>query len=79
MKRAFKDLKVLPVKELVFYGIDSEHNLGQGGVHLPPVEFHEKLQDTNSVVIDVRNAYEYDIGRFDGQVCFRIQYVVFFV
>ena len=29
--RAFKDLKVLPVKELVFYGIENEHTLGEGG------------------------------------------------
>jgi predicted sulfurtransferase len=31
--RAFKDLKVLPVKELVYYGIDAEADLGPGGTH----------------------------------------------
>ena len=67
--RAFKDLKVLPVKELVYYGIDNEHTLGLGGKHLHPVDFHTKLQQRkdSTVVIDVRNGYEYDIGRFDGQ------------
>lgn len=29
--RAFKDLKVLPVKELVFYGINAEEELAPGG------------------------------------------------
>ncbi len=29
--RAFKDMKVLPVKELVFYGIDATLDLGPGG------------------------------------------------
>ena len=67
--RAFKDLKVLPVKELVYYGIDNEHTLGIGGKHLHPFAFHEKLQQgkDDTVVIDVRNGYEYDIGRFGGQ------------
>jgi predicted sulfurtransferase len=31
LDRAFKDMKVLPVKELVFYGIDSTRDLGEGG------------------------------------------------
>ncbi len=67
--RAFKDLKVLPVKELVFYGIENEHTLGEGGVHLAPEEYHQKLSENkdDTVVIDVRNGYEYDIGRFAGQ------------
>jgi predicted sulfurtransferase len=67
--RAFKDLKVLPVKELVFYGIDNQHTLGMGGTHLEPKEYHQKLSEAgeDTVVIDVRNGYEYDIGRFEGQ------------
>ena len=31
--RAFKDMKVLPVKELVFYGISAEEVLPTGGEH----------------------------------------------
>lgn len=37
------------------------------GVHLDPREYHEKLAEPNTVVIDVRNAYESDIGRFGAQ------------
>lgn len=65
--RAFKDLKVLPVKELVFYGMDNQHTLGKGGTHLDPRDYHKKLGEESTVVIDVRNSYEYDIGRFEGQ------------
>ena len=67
--RHFKDLIVLPCNELVFYGV-GEHDapLDQGGVHLEPKDFHNKLKDKkDTVVIDVRNHYEADIGRFDGQ------------
>jgi predicted sulfurtransferase len=50
---------VLPVKELVFYGIDNEHTLGMGGVHLEPADYHKKLAEAkdDTVVIDVRNGY----------------------
>ena len=69
--RAFKDLKILPVKELVFYGAEGFNSdgvrEGEGGVHLSPTDFHEKLSDPNSVVIDMRNHYEAEIGRFDKQ------------
>lgn len=37
------------------------------GVHLDPEDYHAKLKEDNTVVIDVRNAYESDIGRFGGQ------------
>lgn len=71
LDRAFGDLKVLPVKELVYYGIDNEHTLGKGGEHLEPEAYHEKLSaaGNTTVVIDVRNTYESEIGRFDAQHC----------
>ena len=65
--RMFKDCRVLPVKELVYYGIDMEETLGEGGKHLSADAFHDKLKDSNTVIIDVRNAYETDIGRFEKQ------------
>ncbi|CAM9230119.1 unnamed protein product, partial [Ectocarpus fasciculatus] len=67
LDRAFKDLKVLPVKEIVFYGIAPEADLGEGGIHLPPEQYHQKLGEPDTVVIDIRNKYEADIGNFGGQ------------
>jgi len=71
--RSFKDLKVLPVKELVFYGVNNEESLNDVTDdihHLCPQDFHQKLESKNKdiVVIDVRNAYESVIGRFSGQI-----------
>jgi hypothetical protein len=34
LDRAFKELKVLPVKELVYYGIHAEEELAEGGEHV---------------------------------------------
>lgn len=72
--RHFKDFKVFPVQELVFYGLPSDKTVGQvdlgsmeGGVHLSAEEFHKKLTDPDTVVVDVRNHYESVLGRFDGQ------------
>ena len=36
-------------------------------MHLEPEEYHAKLGEENTVVIDVRNTYESDIGRFGAQ------------
>ena len=66
--RSFKDLKLLPVKELVFYGVDEDAApLALGGVHLRPKEYHAKMQEKDTVIIDVRNSYEAEIGKFIGQ------------
>jgi len=68
--RHFKDLKILPVQELVYYGLQEQQApLTATGVHLDPRDFHEMLHDNSqeTVVIDVRNHYEAALGRFDGQ------------
>eukprot|EP00980_Cylindrotheca_fusiformis_P006412 scaffold1375_cov137-Cylindrotheca_fusiformis.AAC.1 len=74
--RHFKELKVIPVQELVFYDIkeddaplddSGELDGNKGGVHLDAKQYHEMLGKDNTVVIDVRNHYETLIGRFDGQ------------
>jgi len=66
--RHFKELRVIPVEELVFYGIrEKDAACKEGGVHLDAKDYHEMLKKENAVVIDVRNHYEAVIGRFDGQ------------
>jgi predicted sulfurtransferase len=66
--RHFKELKIVPVQELVYYGIrDEDASCMEGGVHLDAIEYHKMLQKDNTVVIDVRNHYECILGRFDGQ------------
>mmetsp|Transcript_32859 Transcript_32859/g.72109 ORF Transcript_32859/g.72109 Transcript_32859/m.72109 type:complete len:629 (-) Transcript_32859:14-1900(-) len=66
--RHFKELKIMPVKELVYYGIsEKDAPLSEGGVHLDAKDYHKMLARDDAVVIDVRNHYEALIGRFDGQ------------
>lgn len=63
--QAFPYLKLIPCKELVNYGLAGQQpSLKMGGTHLEPQAYHEKLQESNTVVIDVRNSYEAQIGHF---------------
>ena len=76
--RHFKELRIIPVQELVFYDIresdaplqpdmQSNNNGRSGGIHVDARKYHELLKNENTVVVDVRNHYETIIGRFDGQ------------
>jgi hypothetical protein len=68
-KQLFRELKVIPVLELVHYGLEGEKAppiLHFGGTHLEPKDYHAKLAEEETVVIDVRNHYEAVIGRFDA-------------
>jgi predicted sulfurtransferase len=70
--RHFSQLKIFPVQELVYYGLDpGAAPLSKTGVHLTPQEFHDMLSQPDAVVVDVRNHYEAAIGRFDGQLLLR--------
>ena len=67
-KQRFPKLHPFEVVELVNYGLAgsrapeiSKH----GGTHLEPEDYHKKMCETDTVIIDVRNHYEANIGRFD--------------
>lgn len=65
--QAFPQLKVIKVVELVHYGLEGRKAppIAQySGVHLEPTNYHKKLAEPNTVVIDVRNHYEAIIGHF---------------
>src|SRR5699024_2473850 len=38
------------------------------GEYLNPKEFYEAMQDENTVILDTRNDYEYDVGHFRGEI-----------
>ena len=46
--------------------IDRDINFAQKAPHLPPKEWKEIYESGKAVVLDVRNDYEWDIGRFKG-------------
>ena len=65
--QTFPNLKVIPVVELVHYGLEGPKAppiAKFSGTHLEPQDYHKKLGESNTVVIDVRNHYEANIGRF---------------
>ena len=61
-------------KEIVHLGLedndfDNDINpLETTGAYLSPQEFKEALLDENTVVLDTRNDYEYDLGHFRGAI-----------
>lgn len=66
---AFKKMHVRVKKELVNLSLEDDVNpLEITGDYLEPIEFYKKLQDPNTVVIDARNDYEYDLGHFRGAI-----------
>jgi len=57
IKQRFPSLKVIPVAELVHYGLEGEKAppiSRYHGVHLEPRDYHAKLAEPDAVVIDVR-------------------------
>jgi len=67
LAQKFGELKVLPVLEIVRYGLEGQKAppiQQYSGVHLEPKDYHKKLAESNTVIIDVRNHYEAAIGRF---------------
>ncbi|MGT0202533.1 rhodanese-like domain-containing protein [Staphylococcus aureus] len=45
--------------------MDPRHTTGQ---YLSPVEFRKALEDDDTVIIDARNDYEFDLGHFRGAI-----------
>ncbi|KMY53276.1 sulfurtransferase [Bacillus sp. FJAT-27231] len=64
---AFKKMHVRPRKEVVTLQLDEDINPREvTGNYLSPKEFFEAMQEEDTVVIDARNDYEYDLGHFRG-------------
>ncbi|MEH7222642.1 rhodanese-related sulfurtransferase [Bacillus sp. JJ1566] len=66
---AFKKMHVRPRPELVNLSLEDDINpLELTGNYLSPKEFFEKMQDQNTVILDARNTYEFDLGHFRGAI-----------
>ena len=66
---SFKKMHVRYKKELVNLNLEDDINpLELTGAYLSPKEFKEAMLDDNTVVIDARNDYEFDLGHFRGAV-----------
>lgn len=66
---AFKKLFVRPRKELVALNLAEDVDPRvTTGEYLTPAAFRERLFDKETIVLDARNDYEYDLGHFRGAV-----------
>lgn len=61
-------MKVRP--RIVADGLDEgTYDLSKVGTHLHPFEFHKTVDDPETIVVDMRNHYESEIGRFVNAYC----------
>ena len=66
---AFKKMHVRPRPELVHLGLEEDVNPHEiTGRYLSPKEFMDEMLREDTVVLDVRNTYEYDVGHFRGAI-----------
>ena len=66
---AFKKMHVRAKKEIVNLGLEEDINPNElTGTYLEPAEFYKRMQDQDTIVLDARNDYEYDLGHFRGAV-----------
>ena len=66
---AFKKMHCRPRPELVNLSLEEDidpHEIT--GDYLTPEEWYEAIQDENTIVLDVRNDYEYEVGHFRGAI-----------
>lgn len=71
-KPIFKRFKVQIRKEIVTLGLNEIKIPSSDSNHLAPTDFHQALQEENVQVIDTRNWYETDVGKFKKALDFRI-------
>ena len=67
--KSFLRLTIKVKDKIVSDGLDdSSFDAGNCGVHLKAKEFNEILEDPNTVLVDMRNHYESEIGHFKGAI-----------
>lgn len=68
-QHTFRKMHVRLRPELVTLRLEDDINpLKTTGTYLEPAAFYEAMQDENTVVIDARNDYEFDVGHFRGAI-----------
>lgn len=66
---AFTKLHIKIRKQIVADGLTiSDYNIEDVGKHLSAKEFNEAMEDPDTLVVDMRNHYESEIGHFEGAI-----------
>ena len=67
--KSFYKLMVKVRNKIVADGLDDDsYDVTNVGHHLHAEEFHHLVGDEDTVVIDMRNHYEYEVGHFEGAI-----------
>lgn len=67
--KSFYKLKILVKYKILSDGLDnSSFNIYDTAQHLDAVSYNEKLNTPNTVVIDLRNHYEHEVGHFKNAI-----------
>ena len=67
--KSFIKLAIRVKKEIVAYNVpENEYNMNQVGTHLNASEFNKALESPDTVVVDMRNYYESEVGHFHNAI-----------
>lgn len=68
--KSFYKLSIKVRPKLVADGLnEGSFDVRNVGKHLSALEFHEQMQEAGTIVVDMRNIYESEIGHFEGAIC----------
>jgi len=68
--KSFYKLKIKVRDKIVADGLDDDSfDVTKRGKHLSAEEVNQLMEDPNTVVVDMRNHYESEVGHFQGAIC----------
>jgi UPF0176 protein len=68
--KSFYKLSIKVRPKIVADGLnDHDYDVTKVGTHPTPIEFHDYVNSDNVVVIDMRNHYESEVGKFENAFC----------
>lgn len=71
-RHMFKKLSIKVREEIVSLNLPDEADIDPNqttGKRLSPTEFRERMREQDAIILDGRNNYESDLGRFKGAIC----------
>ena len=67
---SFLKLKILIKEEIVAWGLpDNEYDMRNIGKHLNAKDFNDLIKKEDTILIDMRNNYENEVGKFKTAIC----------
>ena len=67
---SFLKLKILIKNEIVAWGLpDNEYDMSKTGKHLNAEDFNALIKQNDTILIDMRNNYENEVGKFKTAIC----------